>query len=447
MDFLELAVAYGKPHVGNVIEDEQEQSRLFTQIPSNMQQLLENARTRAETEDHILATLGAVHWMDRMMQSDPDNEEGLLGRVGRWLAKEAAWIATRGVARVIFMGLWRAVKWLAFDVVGGALSFVARSLLVPLLEGVVAVVMAPEVLIAAAIIAGVAGLGWVAMSVLRRFFPETAEKISPTPPAPSSAQVVPTPVGAAPSSVAGPVRGGVGDSEPLGRLKALISRGEGDYNSVNYSARSARAGRAGHEDLIHMTVAQIQHQQDIGNYNAVGRYQFIRGTLASVVHGLGINPQTTMFDQAFQNRAFEYMVTQVRTQVMRYVRGQTDDLWGAVLALSQEWASVAAPAGYRIRNGQISDGRVSYYDGIQGNRASISAQEMANVLQAERATYGQGANVLTPSTTIAATSRGAPQATNGTARPTPSTIAQNQPQDRTLVRGPRNTTIALNSAS
>ncbi|WP_391856786.1 hypothetical protein, partial [Vibrio cidicii] len=48
-------------------------------------------------------------------------------------------------------------------------------------------------------------------------------------------------------------------------ISALVARGEGDYNSVNYGTRvkdKKKKGRAGTEDLENMTVNEVmQHQQ------------------------------------------------------------------------------------------------------------------------------------------------------------------------------------------
>ncbi|EKS9840582.1 mannosyl-glycoprotein endo-beta-N-acetylglucosamidase [Burkholderia cepacia] len=154
----------------------------------------------------------------------------------------------------------------------------------------------------------------------------------------------------------------------------LISRGEGDYNSVN---RGARGGyRAGTENLEGMTLAQVMAAQRAGQFNAAGRYQIIGSTLAEAARGLKLNG-SEMFDRKLQDRIFEqYLVRNKRRAIADYVEGRSDDLRGALRAASREWASVADP----------DTGR-SYYAGKGNNRASITAAEMAAALRNTRATF------------------------------------------------------------
>ncbi|HDR9022692.1 TPA: mannosyl-glycoprotein endo-beta-N-acetylglucosamidase [Burkholderia vietnamiensis] len=161
----------------------------------------------------------------------------------------------------------------------------------------------------------------------------------------------------------------------------LISRGEGDYNSVN---RGARGGyRAGTENLEGMTLAQVMAAQRAGQFNAAGRYQIIGSTLAEAARSLKLNGDE-VFDRKLQDRIFEqYLVRNKRRAIADYVEGRSDDLRGALRAASREWASVADP----------DTGR-SYYAGKGNNRASITAAEMEAALRNTRATY-QPAGALT----------------------------------------------------
>ncbi|WP_230973144.1 mannosyl-glycoprotein endo-beta-N-acetylglucosamidase [Burkholderia vietnamiensis] len=161
----------------------------------------------------------------------------------------------------------------------------------------------------------------------------------------------------------------------------LISRGEGDYNSVN---RGARGGyRAGTENLEGMTLAQVMAAQRAGQFNAAGRYQIIGSTLAEAARSLRLNGDE-VFDRRLQDRIFEqYLVRNKRRAIADYVEGRSDDLRGALRAASREWASVADP----------DTGR-SHYAGKGNNRASITAAEMEAALRNTRATY-QPAGALT----------------------------------------------------
>lgn len=196
-------------------------------------------------------------------------------------------------------------------------------------------------------------------------------------------------------------------------LGALISRGEGGYNSVNRGA--AHGYRAGTEDLEHMTVGQVMQHQAQHDFNAVGRYQIIGDTLKSAVKALGLTG-AELFNKATQDMIFEqYLIGQKRHQMADYISGKSDNLNAAVLAASQEWASVAAPPGAHLAKGGIGDGYVSYYAGTANNRASISAFEMAAALQAERAKRTGSTEVantsshVTPSASVEAPKKTGPQ--------------------------------------
>ncbi|KWE70556.1 mannosyl-glycoprotein endo-beta-N-acetylglucosamidase [Burkholderia ubonensis] len=189
--------------------------------------------------------------------------------------------------------------------------------------------------------------------------------------APASQQ----PVADAPPGVAGTMSS-LADSA-FGRL---ISRGEGDYNSVN---RGARGGyRSGTENLEGMTLAQVMAAQRAGQFNAAGRYQIIGGTLSEAASAMKLNG-SEMFDRKLQDRIFsEYLVRNKRRAIADYIEGRSDDVLAALHAMSREWASVADP----------DTGR-SHYAGKGNNRASISRAEAEAALNNARATYQRPAAV------------------------------------------------------
>jgi hypothetical protein len=152
---------------------------------------------------------------------------------------------------------------------------------------------------------------------------------------------------------------------------ALISRGEGDYNSVN---RGARGGyRAGTEDLGSMTVAEVMAAQRSGKFNAAGRYQLIGGTLSDAVKAMGLKGDEK-FDKGTQDRIFEqYLVNNKRKAIGDFIAGRSNDIKAAINAAALEWASVADP----------STGK-SHYAGVANNLASISVDDMTRALQASR---------------------------------------------------------------
>lgn len=156
---------------------------------------------------------------------------------------------------------------------------------------------------------------------------------------------------------------------PFGKL---IARGEGDYNSVN---RGAKGGyKAGTENLEGMTVSEVMRAQQEGQFNAAGRYQIIKTTLADAVKKLGLTG-TEKFDRGLQDRIFsEYLVGSKRSAIKDYLTGASDNIVAAMQAAAREWASVADPATGK-----------SFYDGVGNNRASISVEQLEQALRNTRA--------------------------------------------------------------
>ncbi|TJZ75579.1 mannosyl-glycoprotein endo-beta-N-acetylglucosamidase [Chitiniphilus eburneus] len=164
----------------------------------------------------------------------------------------------------------------------------------------------------------------------------------------------------------------------------LIAKGEGDYNSVN---RGKSGGyRSGTEDLERMTLAQVMQAQKEGKFNAAGRYQVIGSTLAEAVKTMKLQGGEK-FDRSLQDRIFsEYLVGHKRRAIADYLSGKSENLEAAIRAAAMEWASVADP-----HTGK------SYYDGMANNRASISADQMAQALKNSRSV----GNPMYPASTVA----------------------------------------------
>ncbi|MDM8357473.1 glucosaminidase [Pandoraea communis] len=159
---------------------------------------------------------------------------------------------------------------------------------------------------------------------------------------------------------------------PFGRL---IARGEGDYSSVNFG--KAGGYKSGRVELGDMTVDEVMRAQRNGQFNAAGRYQIIKGTLAKAVEALGLNGNEK-FDQSTQDRIFEeYLVKNKRSAIGDYLSGKSDNVRSAMRAAAKEWASVADP----------STGK-SYYAGMANNKASITVAEMEQALRNSRTALG-----------------------------------------------------------
>jgi hypothetical protein len=155
-------------------------------------------------------------------------------------------------------------------------------------------------------------------------------------------------------------------------LADLIARGEGGYNSVNLGQKGGY--KPSKRNLEGMTLKEVMDAQARGEFNAAGRYQVVRDTLAGAAKGLGLKGDEK-FDKALQDRIFnDYLIATKQKAIGDFVSGRSGDLNAAVKAASREWASVADP----------DTGR-SHYDGVGGNRATISAEEVAAALQKARA--------------------------------------------------------------
>jgi len=266
---------------------------------------------------------------------------------------------------------------------------------------------------------------------------------------------------AAPRAAGAPSVAGAADSS----LGGLISRGEGTYTSVNYGA--AHGYKAGTVDLPNMTVAEVMSHQQAQDFNAVGRYQIIKPTLAAAVKAIGLTGNEK-FDKALQDRIFEqYLLGIKRRAIGDYISGKSDNIQQAILEASQEWASVAAPAGAKTQGGSVSDGTISYYSGVANNKASINATEMARALDNARTAHSAlgpstqvasaqqvqqtpavnmsrpGAQTASPqgTTTVASTSTARPNAGKGSDPPS-SQVASNAPT-KDYIQGPKGSLIAV----
>ena len=154
-------------------------------------------------------------------------------------------------------------------------------------------------------------------------------------------------------------------------LLDLISKGEGNYNSVN-------RGRAGDTPggiksvgngwtFENYTVGQVMEMQRSQLY-AVGRYQFIPSTLRWAVNHSDVDP-LDMFTPEVQDKLALALILYKRPAVGAFLRDNHDLIGWAMNEMAKVWASI------EYRNGR------GYYDRIGGNRAHISRTELSSVLQ------------------------------------------------------------------
>jgi hypothetical protein len=86
-------------------------------------------------------------------------------------------------------------------------------------------------------------------------------------------------------------------------------------------------------------------------------------------------------------RLVETLLKTKRPEIWAYITGKSDNLGKAVAGGYKEWASVGVPSAMRGHRGQMLRAGQSYYSGVGGNGAHISANEFANALKIERERY------------------------------------------------------------
>ena len=157
-------------------------------------------------------------------------------------------------------------------------------------------------------------------------------------------------------------------------LADLLSKGEGNWNSVNRGYAGDTPGGIKSitgKNFDQMTIAQVMRLQRHSIF-AVGRYQFIPATLRSVYLRAGLSLRDR-FTPENQNKLLAALLEHKRPAVANYIKGEHNDLGRALDALAKEWASV------EYRNGR------GYYDSVGGNRAHVTRSEAAIAMNAARA--------------------------------------------------------------
>lgn len=165
------------------------------------------------------------------------------------------------------------------------------------------------------------------------------------------------------------------------KLGALISRGEGDYDSYNTGTKGVAGGRVGYsgkKNLSAMSINEILASSDQYDGNdkrrvfAAGRYQVIAPTLRAAVKKMGLTGEEK-FTPELQDRIFNEAL--MPPAARDYITGKSTNKQAALVAMAQQWRSVADP-----RTGK------TYADaGAKANKASITAEEMSAALDEARA--------------------------------------------------------------
>ena len=170
------------------------------------------------------------------------------------------------------------------------------------------------------------------------------------------------------------------ESQKYIKLANLISRGEGGWNSVNNGIAGDTPGGAKSifgKDLTEITIEEIMQAQNNKPKHkvfAVGRYQFIPETLKRAVDYTKIDKKEK-FTQEIQNKLFNYLIDIKQFEVGKYINKKSDNKREAIQSLAREFASVGLE--YPENGHQRGESR---YGGSGGNKASISPEEIGNVL-------------------------------------------------------------------
>lgn len=203
------------------------------------------------------------------------------------------------------------------------------------------------------------------------------------------------------SNQAGGIYTGGGGMEAL---KAEIAAGEGDYGSYNRGVAGDTPPGKRTVNIQELSVGQVMEMQRQGRLFAVGKYQFIPGTLREAVNYTGVDPNQR-FDAATQEKLFPYLISSAkRPTLASYLSGQHDDANAALNDLAAEFASIPQ-----------SNGRGRHDGDRAGNKAAGGlqrAEKIKGILQSLR--QGGTTNQNTESTQVQ------PFAEGGVINPLPS---------------------------
>lgn len=160
-------------------------------------------------------------------------------------------------------------------------------------------------------------------------------------------------------------------------LANAVSSGEGGYSSVNRGLVNGKNLGSYEEDLSQLSINEILARNKLSandprRMNAVGRYQIIASTLSDLKGKLNLTGEEK-FTPEMQDKLFLELLPQ---GVKDYVDGKSDDLNGALTALSKKWASIGVPVDMQGANRKVKAGE-SYYAGDGGNKANKNS--LANV--------------------------------------------------------------------
>ncbi|MDI3262294.1 MAG: hypothetical protein QJR11_05745 [Fulvimonas sp.] len=178
------------------------------------------------------------------------------------------------------------------------------------------------------------------------------------------------------------------------KIGDIISSGEGGYESYNTGTKGVPNGRVGYSfmhppkgTVTNKSIDEIIKTESLSGLSkermfATGKYQTTIDTLKSAKRSMKLTGNEK-YDANMQERVFkEFLLDKAGGGALgAFVKkgiGTVDD---AQYAASKEWASIAAPKGRPIKNGEISDGTLSYYESAANMANLKSSKELNEILE------------------------------------------------------------------
>ncbi len=152
-------------------------------------------------------------------------------------------------------------------------------------------------------------------------------------------------------------------------LLDLLAEGESESSGGYDAVAGSRTGIAG---LSNMTFGQARAQA--GN-NAIGRYQFIPGTMEAALKAAGMSMNDKFSPENQDRLATAWILNGQRKALSAYITGKSDNLSAAVNDAAYEWAALSLMTG------------AGKYDNDGRNKATISSGRVAQTLQQVRRAY------------------------------------------------------------
>lgn len=183
-----------------------------------------------------------------------------------------------------------------------------------------------------------------------------------------------------------------GLDELIRKIGDIISGGEGGYESYNTGTNGPH-GAVGHSYMTRPqgtvtgktinAILATEHLSytDPARFYTTGKYQTIIPTLREGMISLGLTGEEK-YDESMQERMFsDFLIFHAGKGVLaKFIKEGVGTVDDAQYAASKEWASIAAPVGCHIRDGRVSDGTLSYYEGANNHAYMPSTNIFRDVL-------------------------------------------------------------------